>query len=76
MLGNWSDKKVATSVNLFQRDVLEKIGVLFGLRTLSAHIGHLHEYSIFTDPQNTRCANSEFAAHRIITMFVSEHCTT
>ena len=76
MLGNWSDKKVATSVNLFQRDVLEKIGVLFGLRTLSAHIGHLHEYSIFTDPKDSRCAPSEFTVQWIITLFVSEHSTT
>ena len=60
----------------FQKEVLEKIGLLFGLKTLSAHIGHLHEYSIFTDPQDARCAQSEFAVHRIITQFVSEHCTT
>ena len=40
-----------------QKNVMEKIGVLFGLRTLSVHIGHLHEYSIFSDPQHSRFTN-------------------
>ena len=40
-----------------QKNVMEKIGVLFGLKTLSVHIGHLHEYSIFSDPHHSRFTN-------------------
>ena len=37
-----------------QRAMLENIGVIFGLKTLSTHIGHLYEYSIFSEPHHSR----------------------
>ena len=43
-----------------QKAVLEKIGVLFGLKTLSFHIGHLYEYSIFSDPRDSRWQLNKF----------------
>ena len=37
-----------------QKNVMETIAVLFGLKTLTVHVGHLHEYSIFSDPHHSR----------------------
>ena len=43
-----------------QKKVMEKIAVLFGLKTLSVHVGHLHEYSVFSDPQHSRYTTVHF----------------